>query len=86
MNMKNHCVVSKLHSDFVLFPIKVLTSTFDKNIRLFTSNFSVQAPRRACKFARHGILRRLITAAQRWICGRFLKKVTQKPSNISHYV
>ena len=35
LNMENHCVVSKLHSDFVLFCLlKVRTTTFDYNFTI----------------------------------------------------
>ena len=64
--MKNHCVKIKLHSDFLYYFVfqkyKQLRLTII--IRLFTSNFSVQAPRRACKLARHEILRRWIACGQ----------------------
>ena len=65
--MKNHCVKIKLHSDFLYYFVfqkyKQLRLTII--IRLFISNFSVQAPRRACKWARHEILRRQA------VCGHF---------------
>ena len=67
--MKNHCVKIKLHSDFLYYFVfqkyKQLRLTII--IRLFTSNFSVQAPRRACKLARHEILR------APHVCGRVLR-------------
>ena len=47
MKMKNHCVLSKLHSDFVYVDFKMCEQNcLTLVLRLFTSNFNVQAPRR----------------------------------------
>ena len=55
--MKNYCVHPKLHSDFVICLMYVQTTFLTLVLRLHTSNFLVPVPRRACKWARHEILR-----------------------------
>ena len=63
MKTENHCVVSKLHSDFVYVYFHMCEqSCMTLVLRLFTSNSTVQAPRRACKWARHEILRAYMPA------------------------
>ena len=57
--MKNHCVVSKLHSDFILFCLlQVRTTTFDYNFTIAHSkSLCTGSATRKEQFARHEILR-----------------------------